>query len=286
MEFKFKFKCKYIILILMIGIINSCNLKEKGKIPGYIRINEAKLKVKLNEGSNTHKIVDVWVNVDGKLQGVYELPVTFPLIETGKRKITLRAGIKVNGISKNRQKYPFYKMIIIDTTIIEDFILTFYPEFEYKEDVVFKWIEDFSYNGHSLEKMPESDTLLYIQRDSSNNYFGKFMIDNTRKNFFYKSSEEFELPKDGTPVYLELDYKCNHPFIVGVIANNIMNSITIPYLVINPHPNKYNHIYIYLTDVILKNTNAKSFNIFIRSSLQDGYNVGEFEIDNIKLLHF
>ncbi|MCX7954140.1 MAG: hypothetical protein N3A01_03000 [Bacteroidales bacterium] len=279
---------KHIILYLpSLLLLFSCHLDKKEKIPAYIRIVQAKLITnEQTQGKNTHKITDIWINIDTRLQGIYEIPTIFPVLETGKRHVTIRAGIKDNGIAASRVIFPFFNKISFDTILAEQEIINLTPCFTYKSETKFAWIENFELNGHTLEKMPESDTILFISPEDTSNKVGKIIIDAIKQRFYYKSSHAFSLPKDGSPVYLEVDYKCNHPFTIGIIANKLQNSIVQPYITINPHPSSFNHIYINLTHCILNHSDAIDFNIFFRATLQSGYNYGKIELDNIKLLHF
>ena len=49
-----------------------------------------------NFGSITENITDVWVYIEDNLQGVYEIPVEFPVLEEGIKNIRVKAGIKAN----------------------------------------------------------------------------------------------------------------------------------------------------------------------------------------------
>ena len=66
----------FIILILI-----SCNKEEE--IPSYIEINDFNLTSNSSFGENTENITDVWIYIDENLQGVYEIPVTFPVLNKG-----------------------------------------------------------------------------------------------------------------------------------------------------------------------------------------------------------
>ncbi|MCX7863376.1 MAG: hypothetical protein N2449_10325 [Bacteroidales bacterium] len=280
---------KFFLLVICCIIFLSCSKwDKKEKIPSYIQINQVQLQTDAaTEGENTHKISDVWINVDGNLQGIYEIPVTFPILETGKHTVSIRAGIKVNGIAASRAPYPFFNIIHIDTILPEGKILSLTPVFSYKSETKFSWIEDFQGNGYSLDRMIGSDTVMYIVSDTSNNNkFGKFTIDAIRQKFYYKSSEAFDLPVNGSAVFLELDYRCNHPFTLGLLVNKLQSSVANDIIVLNPHPHKFNHIYIDLTYTVTQNMDALDYNVIIRGVLQDGYSQGEIEIDNLKLLHF
>jgi len=266
----------------------SCQKWDKEEaIPSYIRIVNANISTNYStQGSNSCKIADIWVNIDGNRQGTYEIPTLFPVLATGKHNITLRAGIKVNGISASRIIYPFYNVLNIDTILPEGNILTLSPIFTYKTETVFGWKEDFQGNGFSLDRDAESDTLLYTISDSVGNKVGKFSIDAIRQRFYYKSADAFTLPKNGTAIFLEFDYRCNHPFSVGLIINKLQSSIVTPVLILNPHPNTFNHIYVDFSYIVNQNVDAIDFNVIFQCNIQEGYTQGDIEIDNIKLLHF
>ncbi len=279
----------FIIVLLFTVLVYSCKKWDKEeKIPSYLQITSANIQTDYStQGAATHKISDVWVNIDGNLQGIYEMPVTFPVLETGRHSVTLRAGIKVNGIAASRAIYPFFNPITIDTILPEGQILKLSPNYTYKSETKFSWIEDFQGNGFSLDRMTGSDTILTTVADTIGfNKYGKFTIDAIRQKFYYKSSEAFQLPINGSAVFLEMDYRCNHPFTIGLLTNKLQSSVSNEIIILNPYPNGFNHIYIDLTYTVTQNMDALDFNVIIRSVLQDGYEQGTIEIDNLKLIHF
>ncbi|GAB4456165.1 MAG: hypothetical protein Fur0028_10970 [Bacteroidales bacterium] len=276
------------ILIISVFLLTSCKKWDKEeKIPSYISIYQSSLQTEFaTQGAASSNIADVWVNIDGNRQGTYEIPTTFPVLETGRHKVTLRAGIKVNGIAASRIIYPFFDMINMDTVLQEGKTVILNPVYSYKPATVFAWREDFQGNGFSLDRAIESDTLLYVISDSTGNKYGKFSIDAIRQRFYYKSAEAHLLPKNGTAIFLEFDYRCNHPFTVGLLINKLQTSVNTPILVVNPHPTTFNHIYVDLSYVVNYNLNAIDFNVIFQAVLQDGYTTGDAEIDNVKLIHF
>ncbi len=287
-----KIKITFLLISVALIFFSSCKKFNKEEpIPLYIKIPKCTLNCdSILQGSTISNITDIWVNINGNRQGTYELPVNFPVISSGNSKITFRAGIKANGIAASRVIYPFYNTIDIDTTLTPETQLTFSPVFTYVPDAVFGWLENFQGNGFSLERTSNSDTLLYTGIDSINplKRYGVFYIDAIRQKFQYKSTESIHIPSNGTAVFLELDYQCNHPFFVGVYKNTTIQSIASNIIYLNPHPNSFNHIYIDLSYYISQNNDAIDYNIFFGSSLDSGsgYTKGEVKIDNIKLIHF
>ncbi len=277
----------FLFFILFTALFFSCKKWEKGAIPSYIHINNVKIITDANtQGAATHKISDVWINIDGNRQGTYEMPVTFPVLATGQHQVMVRAGIKVNGIAASRAIYPFFNTITYDTLLPEGGKIVLSPTFSYLPETIFAWIEGFQNNGFTLDRMSECDTTLYVEADSTGNKYGKFTIDVIRQRFYYKSTEAYPLPANGSAVFLEMDYRCDHPFTVGLLINKLQSTVTNNVIIINPYPNTFNHIYIDFSNIAVQNYDALTFNVFFQSVLQSGYTQGNVEIDNIKLIHF
>ncbi|HOV12628.1 MAG TPA: hypothetical protein PLL90_12785, partial [Bacteroidales bacterium] len=90
-----------IIFMAVVGCVmlffnSAC--KKTDLVPSYIHIDKIDLNTTYEfDGSNSCKITDAWVYIDGDLQGIYELPATFPVLANGQHTIMVRAGIKLNG---------------------------------------------------------------------------------------------------------------------------------------------------------------------------------------------
>src|ERR1051325_6642847 len=87
--------------------VAACNIINPAEtVPSYLKVDSIALHADPNtEGSSTSKFTDVWVTVDGLVQGAYEMPAKFPLLFSGKHRIQLRAGVLLNGISGTRAPY-------------------------------------------------------------------------------------------------------------------------------------------------------------------------------------
>ena len=100
-------------------LFSGCDKEEQ--IPSYIYISEFVLYTKnTNFGSNSHDFVDAWVYANNKLIGVFELPATIPILESGSKQLTIIAGIRKNGLYYEREAYPFlkpYDILFIDLII-------------------------------------------------------------------------------------------------------------------------------------------------------------------------
>ncbi len=257
------------------------------------------------EGSPSHNISTVWLYVDGKIQGVYEVPVTVPIVTTtGTHKIRLSPGIKVNGISATRSPYPFY------TDYEEDIFLTqnevhyvnaandSMATTTYNTKADFDFIEDFE-SGLSIERTSKSDSLspsvivtdpnlIFPEAGNTSSYEITLReTDSSSTIVELQTIDAYDdLPKFGANVFLELNYKSEHRFVVGVFGIRSGGQVNqVPTVTVNPS-DEWNKIYINLVNEISSDVAATEFRIFI-GAVKGTTEVGEKKIylDNIKLIH-
>ena len=222
---------------------------------------------------------------------MYELPCQFPVLKEGIHKVSFKPGIKVNGISATRAIYPFYKSITLDTFLLKDDIIYFDTlTTKYSTIAKFPWKEDFEDSGISLEPTFHSDTTINkISNDPGRvfegTYSGKIILTDSIQFINIKTSEAWPLPTSNAPVFLELNYKTNNPFHVGIYSNTISESIQHDLLIITESDN-WNKIYVNLTEVVSREFNAIDYNIWFGAVKNEDVDTAEILLDNIKLIHF
>lgn len=283
---------------------SSCNRFEGSQeIPAYIHVDAFSLTTNYEfEGSASHNITDVWLYIDGNLQGCYELPATIPVLERGKHDIILYPGVKLNGISQTRVIYPFYKPYSVeDFELEEKRVDTMCPSITYyspdESTIEFEFIEDFE-RQVMLENAANSDTtIIRTERDSPENwndefnnshYSGYVWLGVTDSNdtidyFCILSDEYHDLPDQGNSIILEMDYKSNEIFQVGLRAK-ISGEEIFPLYNVNPSPDKWNKIYLNLGPRITDTPEASWFKFYISGSTDPGKEA-EYYFDNIKLIY-
>ena len=277
---KDKIMSKKIFLIILVITIFSCS-KENSSIPAYVEIKNVNLLTDPNFGESTENISDIWFYVDDNLQGVYEIPVQFPILEQGTKNIKIRAGIKANGISSTRVEYPFYSSYIDTIELNEDQSIYISPEFTYNNSYQ-AIIEDFEDSGTIVDSTLNSEIAFSIIADNQGNNYAYAKIDTPNINF-EASTQNLVLPQQGSPVYLEIDYKCSTEFLVGVYINYSQN-IEKKDLIWVTSKQDWNKIYINLTQTISESIGALSFKVFINFRRIDPNNFEEISFDNIKIL--
>ena len=81
-------------------------------------------------------------------------------------------------------------------------------------------------------------------------------------------------------IYLELNYKCNQTFVVGVIGDDFdeRGAITVN------SSAEWNKIYIQLTGIVSAQPLHLGYKVFIKATKE--VNIPEIYIDNIKLISY
>ena len=270
-------------------ILSSCNvINPDESIPAYIHIDTIGLTVNpVTDGSASCKITDAWVYSNGDLLGVYELPCTFPVLQEGENDITIKAGIKMNGIAGSRAYYPFYAPYEQRIDLQPDVTFNLHPSVTYYSDKV-HFNEDFEDGGILFEKFGDSDTTI-IKTSASGcvfegAYSGIINLNSACDHAISATSTGYELPKTGTPVFLEMNYKTNNSFRVGLYAITGGQSIKNELITLNT-TDTWNKIYINLTSICSSNQSASNFKLYFEVYKETGIENAVILLDNIKLVY-
>lgn len=274
----------YFLLFFGFLITFSCK-KDNLKSPtaSFLVVDKVSLKTTSSQGSNSHKITDIWYYVDGQFKGTFPVGSVMPIVTENNASITLFAGIKNNGISATRLPYEFYKQISFDQTVEAGKTYTVSPEFEYNSYAIFNYTQDFDSPGSQFSSVGDSATVIVSNPASTFGGIGGslFMgMSDAKPTSKLLQTTPYFLPTGGEPIYLELNYKCNQSFVVGVIGGG---SDEREALTINPSDD-WNKIYIQLTGVVSRQPTyaSQGYQVFIRATKQ--VNSPQIYLDNIKLI--
>jgi hypothetical protein len=288
----FIFRFFFLNIILLVLFTTGCEIiNPEEEIPAYMHISPMVVNTNPSvQGTSSHKITDAWVFVDNELIGVYELPATFPVLKKGTKEVLIRPGIFQNGIAGFRMQYPFYTFHKTSLDMKPLKTDTVNPQIRYFDSVKFSLNEDFEDTGIKFEKTAKSDTGIFITKDPTKIFEGTssgiIFLDNEKTLFEITSIENFVLPKVGAPVFLELNYRTNNSFTVGLFANSHSQVVQLPsQVIINPTA-EWNKIYIDLTQLVSSSITAVNFKLFIGGIKDSNVSLPEIIIDNVKLVHF
>jgi hypothetical protein len=289
-------------------LITGCSyFQETTQAPNYIRIDSIPFRDSLtfttgrNNGRHNVNITDAWVFADGKFIGCYELPAIIPVAEAGPEvMLTVEPGVFSDGVKDYRISYPFYK--------------SFYQKVQLSPGVVVPIRFGTSYKAESRNlKLPfpyyfdfesATDSSLIV---GSNNNFGSSIRTFLPSEIFPDSGKsalklfakggtgnlklaefvtlnQVRLPQDNSPIYLELNYKSNKSFLVGLFYKSTSNGSGYIYdLNLLPTNGVWRKIYVSLVDEAISAPSGSNFQLAIRAALKD--DGSEYIlIDNLRLL--
>lgn len=283
---------RFMFFSFLLVELTSCNLiNPDEEIPAYIEVKGIKTTSNYStQGSASGNIKDVWVFADGAYLGTYELPAKFPVLLSGKQKISFAAGIEANGIASTNEFYPLYRFFETDVNLIPGQVSTMDTiTVEYFPALQYAWFEDFekdtSGGGISLDTTGIS--LANILPDSVDVFEGRRSLKmkvNATENFIEcRTVGDGYLLTPGKDIYLEMNYRCNQPFIMGFLGTTISGEKTIPIIKLNTKP-EWNKIYVRLGPYVNANTDVLKFKIYFRLALASGLTEGLVYLDNVKLI--
>lgn len=265
-------------------------------VPAYLQIDTVLLKTYYpEEGANSHKITDVWIYINDNIEGVYELPAMFPVLAEGIKQLDIRPGIKVNGISSTRAPYPFYEPITYENfEFYPDSVMHIKnPETEYYSNLAFAWLEDFEDTGNSLDESAASDTVIERTEPANNpeaflsqnsKYSGAIYLTEDRPIYSAATYNSYPMPKQGSPVLMEMNYKTNNFLNTGLLIRESTGYIKVPLLVLK-HSTDWNKIYINLGPNLSLHPQATEFRVYFEAGLDHDRTSSTIYLDNLKIIN-
>lgn len=288
---------RILLITLLIGFLfNGC--VKNNPLPVWLEINEWTLESNpLNTNGEpsflSHNFTDVWVYVDNKVIGVFEVPCKIPILINGDSKnVKLYPAIRNNGIASTKKLYPFTEAFDATLNLVPGETYTFNPVTRYTTAVKF-WTEDFESSTVKLETDTDystatldfgNDTAIALSGD-----YGHIGVSTDNSLWVGVTTESLNLPK-GSEVYLEVDYRNTAPILTGVKAYSITGDITDnPNVSMNAQSVsdlKWKKIYIQLGEIVSYSTNAYNFKQYFRVQLPESLTSADVYIDNIHVVYF
>ncbi|MFL2589510.1 MAG: hypothetical protein ACJ0QS_05525 [Parvicellaceae bacterium] len=286
---------RFFIILIVFNL--SCQIIDRPeKAPSFIQIDDFQFSISNNnQGTSSEKITDAWIYLNGNLEGAYELPATIPLHYEGIQELSIYPGIKRNGISADRKKYPFYTQFDTTINLIPDSILLLQPTTKYEEQLYF-WIEDFEDPQHKFESHTTSQVDINIIESPLNELFegdaGIISMDSTDYYCEFRTNElDFNsFPKNlNIPAYIEMNYANNYPFTIGILHKDasVPSYQKFPLITLVPtYENEvsWNKTYLYIPDATNFFTSATEFDLFISATNENSENDIKILLDNFKVI--
>jgi len=289
-------KINNIFIVLIIVLFAACD--KSVNVPSYVHIDVFKFTASKAQGGASFDIANGQVLIDDVFVGNYEFPATIPIDNEGFKKIEIFPAIKENGISNGRKVYKLYQSYVGNVSMVRGKVDSVKPTSTYKSNAFFEWIEDFDNNSTSLKKGNNNslrDSLSLFPFTHPDAYKGSgagysagiYFPLNTRGQVWEALTiSEFDVPKLGLDVYVELDLLSDVDVKIGILYFDGIVFKQVEVVQFFNTEGKWKKLYAnLLTEVSPLAANTK-VSIFIGGiNTTDGSGTPKVFIDNLKLAY-
>jgi hypothetical protein len=289
-----------IYLSLLSLLLVSCDIiNPSEEIPSYVTVQSTSLNTNIfTEGTNSNKITEVWLSVDGNFLGAYPIPSTFPIIQAGESEITFQAGIKDNGITSTPEIYPFYSIFTTTVNLEQEATIEINPDFIYRPDTKFAFIEDFEGGSQVFRDFALGSEEQFIISDEDpfeGNFSAKIVLDQNSPVVQVATASRYTdlVSINSSTVYLEVDYKSDVTVVFGVVGH-FTGSTAEGQILLDPGflpSQNWNKIYFNLS-LLVSSLRLEEYQVVMLAAIPanpDGslqLETANVWLDNIKLVHF
>jgi hypothetical protein len=287
---------KFVTFLVCGGLFwQGCNIINPAEpVPTYIHIDSFKFVVNPLQPSLTlsHSIPCASVFYNDNPVGIFDLPVTFPIIASGTGTLEVYPVIAVDGQNNILGIYPYYEpdtsfsFIAQPGKILTHECTTTY----FTADVVNKLsyfnlgLTEFYLDAGNIPMTMVTpatpggdDSLLYPGCTGAGNIY----LTNVGVDSSIDSTISFPIPAGVS--FIEFDYKNDLPFYVGLQSNSSGISLA-PYYLAGIYPSAtWQKFYLKCSDYTAEYTGT-SYNLYIKVTLPVGTAPGRVLLDNIQLI--
>ena len=281
-------------VLLLLGLWGCSVIGEDQDVPRYLVVPDVMFTPDELQGTASVNITDLWVYSATDVVGVFPLPAVVPLLpqdmESGS--VRLLAGIRENGLSDRRAPYPFYTAFDQESFPEPGFRDTLQPSVELVEDVRLIRVEDFE-TSNVFGSMIGGQGLIRV--DAAGQVFegeesGWIEVQAGTEAVRVRTVEqEYDL-ENGVPAFLEMDYRCDQPFAVGLFGFRDGQEWQQPAMVLTATDDGlnpvWNKIYIDLAPLVTAQGVADHFEVYFECFLEAGRATGTVGVDNIRILTY
>jgi hypothetical protein len=264
---------------------------KQNDIPAYLTVQPFQFNAQVGQGSSAQKITDAWVYIDNVLNGVYELPATFPVVDLGSHKITILPGVRNDGVRTEPISFPFFQQYELTKTLVAGVTEVIKPTTAYIPQTIFQLNENFEGNGNNINLNRDNNTSITFQNTPGGfeGRSGKLTFDRTTPIIEKATSNRFsfDYTSSSALVYLEMNYKTEAYLNLGVLAYTQQgSSAELQTAIISLYPNSdWNKIYLDLTNS-LRIAKAVEFQLFVQGNFQTDLpgTTASIWLDNVKII--
>lgn len=270
-------------------LLTAC--RKSDDVPTYVDIAAVEVSATDLQGGSTSKITDVWVSVNDRSMGSWELPARIPVLGEGPHTLSVTAAIKRNGSYDDRLRYPYYTTWNAPVDLVPGETRTVSPVVTYEPVATF-WLERFNDAGNLFSVSENSDTTLLLYTAAEHPLIvldgtscAGFALETGRERMSIFTEEDFT-PSFGA-VFLELDYSTDINLTIGLnyIRDGLARSE--PWVVLVPTTAegglRWNKVYIDLSE-FFNTAGITGRDFYLTAQLPSGQSTAQVYLDNVKLV--
>jgi len=271
-------------LVLALLLLSACDKPEP--VPSWVMVEDYSVAIVPGQGTAAHQLTEVYAYTQNRFLGVYPIPGRIPILEEGPTTLDLFPGIRANGIKATPDIYPFLGRHRSSLNLIPDSRDTIRPVFTYDPLARIRFVEDFENGNIFFNQVLAGKAMTVVPEAFEGNGAGLIVVDTFDRIFEVASPVYADITQNGTPVYLEIHYRNEAPFLIGIMGEDSGIPGRKEYAVGLWPRETWNKVYISLTDLV-NLSGWQNIQILIRAALPLDPNVPEARIwiDNIKLVH-
>ncbi|HZV44295.1 MAG TPA: hypothetical protein VFF90_07445 [Saprospiraceae bacterium] len=288
---KYRARGVEILVLVFIAFLSACDIINPAEpVPTTIHLSPFDFQVDQGQGSSKNRITEVWVFANDNNIGTFAPPVDIHYLEEGPTTLSFRPGIRNNGLANDAIIYPLFEGYTIDITASPGSQHDVTPVTSYKAGTIFSLISDFeitndfTYNRDTVA----SSELLRSQVDVfEGEYSGQIAL--TTEAYFIEVGHSVAmsgLPIDDQPIYLELRYKNEVEFAIGLLGIDLEGHEYSNFFYIVRPTDEWNMLYLDLTEKV-KLSAFPAYKILFRALYPPSATKPTLNIflDNIKVVH-
>lgn len=277
-------------------VVTACDPSEAKPVV-YLEIDSLTLKPDASRGTSSAHVRSVWVESEGVYFGVFPLPARIPLpVNDPTATVRLYPGVEVNGTSSFQAQYEFYQPYERALNSSFGSTVTWPPagpavlEYESWANVVS--VEDFEAAGIQFAPSPRSDTVwtrttserFPAPQGELNSSSGMVIMKPGQQIFEAITQQAYVLPRGGSNVYLEFNYKSTMPFSLGVVANEPGQTTQQPTVTFRDKA-QWSKAYVNLVTEVSGFPNAVNYNLYLGAVRTRPDQADTLWVDNFKLVY-
>ncbi len=280
------------VLLLLASAFSGCDvINPAEKVPTYVRIDSFKFEQTnpSKTGSISNDITAVWVYLNSKPIGVFDMPAQFPVLLDNDSRLSIAPGVTYSGLKNYQALYPFYTFDTMTLKPDPGNVVVFDANTRYSSGLNFPFKEDFEVGNKFDRAAPDeaTDTSMVRTGDADKVFegggSGYIYLDQNHPSSQMVNNTSFAIPIGES--YIELDYRCNVTFEIGLFAERSDGSVDYQYFQGVYPSSSWSKLYVPL-ETYTNTLQGRLYRVLIGTKLEDGQSNGYVLLDNIKVVTY